>query len=66
MPVMDIRKLRRAKGLTQVELAELADLPQPAISWYESGSKPFDNMTVGTAKKLAKALQVSLDELLAD
>lgn len=53
--------LRRERGLTQVELAELADTTQRAISYYENeaGYPPAAALV-----ELAKALQVSADELL--
>ncbi|HUD19234.1 MAG TPA: helix-turn-helix transcriptional regulator [Patescibacteria group bacterium] len=54
-----IEKLRRAKGLTQEELAEKAGLHRAYFWDIESGR----NVSVKTAYKIAKALGVSLSEL---
>jgi len=53
--------LRRAKGFTQVQLAEASSLTQRAISYYENhhGFPPAPALIA-----LAKALRVSTDELL--
>ena len=53
--------LRRARGLTQTQLAELIDSTQRAISYYEaSGGNP----DLPIVAKLAAALGVTTDELL--
>ena len=53
--------LRKAKGMTQVQLAEAADTSQRAISYYENhASFPPAQALIA----LAKALHVSADELL--
>ena len=53
--------LRKARGLTQIQLAESADTTQRAISYYENdiGYPPAPALI-----KLAQALQVTTDELL--
>lgn len=55
-----IKKLRKQNGLTQKELADLVGTSQAAISNYESGNR---SLGIETAKKIAIALEVSLDEL---
>lgn len=56
-----IKKLRKEKGLTQVELSEIAHVPRICIARYESGEhKPG----MGNAQKLAAALGVTVDELI--
>jgi transcriptional regulator with XRE-family HTH domain len=54
-------KLRKARGFTQVELAEAAETTQRAISYYENeaGYPPAPALIA-----LAKALGVSTDQLL--
>ena len=53
--------IRKARGLTQVELAKTAGTTQRAISYYEND----DGIPPATAViELAKALQVTTDELL--
>lgn len=53
--------IRKARGLTQVQLAALTNATQRAISYYETddGIPP-----AAAVVALAKALQVSTDELL--
>jgi transcriptional regulator with XRE-family HTH domain len=53
--------LRKARGLTQVQLAEAAGTTQRSISYYENDDGvPPSSVVV----ELAQALQVSADELL--
>jgi len=53
--------LRNERGITQVQLAEMIDSTQRAISRYENHSEyPPGPVII----KLAKALQVTSDELL--
>lgn len=56
-----LRETRNLRGLDQAELGELAKIPATSISHFESGNrKPsLDNL-----RKLADALQVSIDYLL--
>jgi transcriptional regulator with XRE-family HTH domain len=53
--------LRKARGLTQIQLAEMIDSTQRAISRYETVA---DRAPAPVLAKLAKALHVSTDELL--
>lgn len=52
---------RKARGLTQIELAELVGLTQPAINRYESGDRDPDQHIVA---KLAEILSVTDDLLI--
>jgi putative transcriptional regulator len=56
-----IRDIRRERGLTQNQLAEISRVPRICISRYESG-KYYPSMS--NAMKLAKVLNVSIEELL--
>jgi len=58
----NIRKLRQKKGISQDRLSKLADLSLNTIVNIESGNNP--NPTIETLKKIAKALEVSIEELL--
>jgi len=58
----NIRRLRQAKKLSQDRLSKLADLSLNSIVNIESGNNP--NPTIGTLEKIAKALGVSVEELL--
>lgn len=56
-----LQNIRKARGLTQVQLAEAAQTTQRAISYYETeaGFPPAPAII-----DLAQALQVTTDELL--
>ena len=58
----NIERLRRAKGLSQEKLARLADVANNTLIKMESGEN--QNPTLDTLKKVAKALDVSVDELI--
>lgn len=58
-----LKSLREKKGLTQVQLSELTGITTRQIQKYEGGqSRP----RLDAADKLAKALNVSTDELLGN
>ena len=59
---MKLKEIREKKNMTQEDLANAVGVTQGAISQWENGfSKPgFDNI-----KKLAAALECTLDELIA-
>ena len=57
----NLKKLREKKGLSQDRLAKLADVANNTIIKIEQGENI--NPTLATLKKIAKALEVSLDEL---
>jgi len=58
----NIKKLRETKGLSQEKLARLADVANNTLIKMESGENK--NPTLNTLKKVAKALDVSVDELI--
>jgi DNA-binding XRE family transcriptional regulator len=58
-----IGPLRRWRELTQCVLAEAAGISQSYLSDLEAGKRKGD---VDTLRKLAAALQVSLDDVLPD
>lgn len=58
----NITRLRKAKGLSQERLARLADVANNTLIKMESGEN--QNPTLDTLKKVAKALNVSVDELI--
>ena len=57
-----LRKLRVAKGLSEEKLARLADVANNTIIKIEAGKNK--NPTLDTLKKIAKALEVSVDDLI--
>jgi len=58
----NVEKLRKQKGLSQERLARLADVANNTIIKMESGENK--NPTLETLRKVAKALDVSVDELI--
>ena len=58
----NIKKLRKAKDLSQDKLSRLADVSHATIIKIESGG--IQSPTMDTAQKIAKALGVSLDDLM--
>lgn len=55
-----IRKVRKARGLTQLQLAERSNLDDAYIGAVERGER---NFTIDTLEKIHKALQVKPAEL---
>jgi XRE family transcriptional regulator, regulator of sulfur utilization len=58
----NIRQLREARGLTQQQMAKLADVPRATWANLESGES---NPTLAVLHRVAEAFQVTLEELVA-
>lgn len=58
-----IRKIRRAKGLSQEQLAEKVDISTPHMSHIETGNT---KLSLPVLVELALALDVRTDDLLYD
>lgn len=58
-----VKELRLAKGYSQEKLAELSDLDRTYIPGIESGKR---NVSIIVIKKLAKAYDISISELMKD
>ncbi len=58
----NIKRLRKQRGLSQDKLSKLADISHNTIIKIESGA--IQSLTIDTAHKIAKALGVSLDDLI--
>ena len=57
-----LRKLREAKKMTQEQLAERVGVTREYITMLENGART--NPTMDMLKKLAKALKVTVGELV--
>lgn len=59
----NIKKIRKKKGLTQDNLARKADIPYTTLTKLETNvvKKP----SVQTIAKIAKALDMSIEELIS-
>ena len=58
---MDLRIIRKNRGLTLNKVADMTGLSQSFLTRLENGER---GLTVSTAKKLAYAYDVSINELL--
>ena len=58
----NIKKLRKKLGISQDKLSKLANVSHNTIIKIESGG--IQNPTIGTVQKIAKALEVSIDDLI--
>lgn len=58
----NIKRLRRAKGISQDKLSKLADVSLQTIVKMELDDKP--NPTIETVQKISKALDISIDDLM--
>ncbi|MDO8657374.1 MAG: helix-turn-helix transcriptional regulator [Candidatus Levybacteria bacterium] len=57
-----VKRLREKTGLSQEKLARLADVSNNTIINIEAGKQ--NNPTIETLKKIAKALEVGVDDLI--
>jgi len=58
----NIKKLRQSKGLSQDRLSKMADVSYNSVIKLETGG--ITNPTIETLQKIAKALDVSVDDLI--
>jgi len=58
-----LRRLRKMCGLTQVRLAEKADVPRSVIARYETGRTELSTKSL---IKLATALDCSMEEIVKE
>ena len=61
---MTFKELMKAKGFTQYRLAHMSGVRQSKLSRLCSGDVKFENITVGIADSLAKAFELSVDDLI--
>ena len=59
--ITNLAKVRKAKGLTQSELASISGVPRVSIARYETG-KVSPNVRI--LERLANALHVQIDDLV--
>ena len=59
-----LKMFRELAGLTQGELARRAGINRPTITALENGRQL--DVTLETARRLARALKISLDRLVGD
>lgn len=59
-----IKKLRMEKSLTQEELAIISEIKISTLQKLERADANLEKMTLGTAVKLAKGLEIRAEELI--
>jgi len=57
-----VKRLRKKAGLSQEKLARLADVSNNTLINIEAGKQ--DNPTIETLKKIAKALNAPIEDLI--
>lgn len=61
-----LRKFTQDAGITQRELSERSGVPLRAVQDYSQGHKPINGAAAITVYKLARALGVTVEDLLED
>lgn len=65
MSKIKILKIGRVKkGLTQKQLSEILGMSIATVNKIEKGTKSIDDMKVKDLKKLCKALDISINDVL--
>ena len=59
--IVNLKMIRKLRGLTMKQVAEAANISESAVCLYESGKR---HPNLSTAYRIAKVLNVSLDELV--
>lgn len=60
----ELARRRSELGMTQEQLAERAGITFQAVSNFETGWRSITNARVSTVRKLAEALDCSIEDLL--
>ena len=60
----NLKRIRKASGLSQTQLSELSGVSMRMISKYETGEKDINKAHALTVFKLAEVLGVTVEELL--
>lgn len=64
--VVGLKNIRKARKLTQVELAGLSGIARPSISRFETNGRPVSQMYLRTALRLSEALQCDPVDFLTE
>lgn len=63
---MSLKELRKERGMTQIQLAQMSGVNSRQIQRVENGESDIGNVTLRNALALAKALGVSVEDLLEE
>lgn len=64
--IVGLKNIRKARKLTQKDLAGLSGLKQPAIFRFETNGRPVSQMYLRTALRLSEALQCDPVDFLTE
>lgn len=59
-----LKNVRQAKGLSQSQLAEKADMNVRTLQHYEQGSKVFDHARIDTILRVCLALNCKFEDII--
>lgn len=59
-----LKEMRQAKGLSQSQLAEKANMNVRTLQHYEQGSKIFDHARIDTILRVCLALDCKISEII--
>lgn len=59
-----LKEMRQAKGLSQSQLAEKANMNVRTLQHYEQGSKIFDHARIDTILRVCLTLNCKIDEII--
>lgn len=59
-----LKTTRQAKGLSQSQLAEKANMNVRTLQHYEQGSKVFDHARIDTILRVCLALDCKLEDII--
>ena len=62
--MVKLKEIRQAKGLSQSQLAEKAELNVRTLQHYEQRSKIFDHARLDTILKCAIALECKIEDII--
>lgn len=61
---MLLQYYREKKDISQAQLAKVVGIPRLTVSKYETGERDFNKIALATGLKIAKALDVSIYDLI--
>lgn len=63
---MSLKEMRKNAGLTQPQVAELAEINLNMLKFYEQGVKDINGAKLKTLLKICKVLNCGLQDIITD
>lgn len=60
----NLKRIRESRGLTQSQLAKLADIDVRAVQDYEQGKSDINRASIIRVYQLAKVLKCKMEDLM--